>query len=81
LSAASTLLSPGSEFQAGGNPPLAGAPPVKAKAKAKKSKVKSKPKPQRKAKRARKVGLRAGSRGGGARRVATGGRAERKAGR
>jgi hypothetical protein len=35
LSGAPTLLSPGSELQAGGNPPLAGEPAVKAKAKAK----------------------------------------------
>jgi hypothetical protein len=41
LSAAPTLLSPGSEFQAGANPPLAVAAPVaKAKAKAKAKKCK-----------------------------------------
>jgi hypothetical protein len=45
LSGAPTLLSPGSEFQAGGNPPLAGPKPlVKSKKKAKKKKRKKKAK-------------------------------------
>jgi hypothetical protein len=47
LSTAPTLLSPGSEFQAGGNPPLAGQAPAakpKAKAKAKSKKKRSKAK-------------------------------------
>jgi hypothetical protein len=73
LSAAPTLLSPGSEFQAGGNPPLAGeplAPAAKAKAKGRKAKKKAK-----KAKGKRRQGGRA--RGAG-RRGAMGRSSERR---
>ncbi len=75
LSGAPTLLSPGSEFQAGGNPPLAGEPAAKPKAK-----QKAKPKVK---KRRPKGGKRAG-RGhahGKAKGAAVGSRANRKAGR
>ncbi len=70
LGAAPALLSPGSAFQAGGNPPLAGGPAVKPKQKAKK----------------RKPGRRSGKghakrRGRKATRAAIGGSANRKAGR
>lgn len=78
LSAAPTLLSPGSEFQQGGNPPLA-APPATTKskqAKAKRRRTKAKRahskdrKPNKKAKPARKL-----ARGRDARRRGRGGRA------
>ncbi len=70
LGAAPALLSPGSAFQAGGNPPLAGGPAVKPKQKAKK----------------RKPGRRSGKghakrRGRRATRAVVGGSANRKAGR
>jgi hypothetical protein len=42
LSAAPTLLSPGSEFQAGGNPPLSGEPMAQAKSKGTGNKAKAK---------------------------------------
>ena len=42
LSAAPTLLSPGSEFQAGGNPPLTGEPVARSKAKPKKKRKRGK---------------------------------------
>ena len=62
LSPAPTLLSPGSEFQAGGNPPLALPAPV-AKPKAKrdaKKKIKKKRAVGKKAKRARRATVRRG---------------------
>jgi len=68
---APTLLSPGSEFQAGGNPPLAGEPtakPIQKKAKKKKPKG-----------RASKGKGR--SKRGKAKKAAVGGRASRKGGR
>ncbi len=74
LSGAPVLLSPGSEFQAGGNPPLAGAPVVK-------------PKPKQKAKPKVKKRRPKGGKGhfkrhrGKAKGAAVGGRANRKAGR
>jgi hypothetical protein len=67
LSGAPVLLSPGSEFQAGGNPPLAGRPAVKSK----KPKKKRKPGTGRHAKRRERK----------AKRAAAGGRAHWKAGR
>ncbi len=75
LSGAPTLLSPGSEFQAGGNPPLAGEPAAKPK-----------PKPKSKAKKRRPKGGKAGKghskrRGVKAKGAATRGLAKRKAGR
>ncbi len=71
LSGAPTLLSPGSEFQAGGNPPLAAPTAAKPKQKSKK------PKPKR-----RKAGKgHAKRRGQRANRAAVGGHAKRKAGR
>ncbi|MGH2854829.1 MAG: hypothetical protein ACRDLF_11645, partial [Solirubrobacteraceae bacterium] len=66
LSGAPTLLSPGSELQAGGNPPLAGEPAAKPK--------------QKKAKHKKTRG-RARRRGRKARKAAVSGRVERKAGR
>ncbi len=77
LSAAPTLLSPGSEFQAGGNPPLAGAPAAQQK---------GKPKQKAKAKKRRPKGGNAGRghlgrRGRKARGAVADGRANRKAGR
>ncbi len=75
LSGAPVLLSPGSEFQAGGNPPLAGGPAAKPKAK---------PKPKSKAKKRRPKGGKRAGRGrahGKAKKAAVGGRANRKAGR
>jgi hypothetical protein len=71
LSGAPTLLSPGSEFQAGSNPPLAGEPVAASKAK---------PKSKKKSKKAGGV-RHAKRRGGKAKRAAVGGRADRKAGR
>ncbi len=76
LSSAPTLLSPGSEFQAGGNPPLAGEPaPL----------PKKKPKAAKKSKKRKRAGKKSGkahSRPGvKATRVAVGGRMNRKAGR
>ncbi len=76
LGAAPALLSPGSEFQAGGNPPLAGGPAAKPK---------PKQKPKQKAKK-RKPGKGLGKghakrRGKKATRAAVGARANRKAGR
>jgi hypothetical protein len=53
LSSAPVLLSPGSEFQAGGNPPLAGRTP------AVKSKVRSRPKKHRKKRKIARRGARA----------------------
>jgi hypothetical protein len=74
LSGAPTLLSPSSEFQAGGNPPLAGEPATKpAQKKAKKKKPKKR--------RAGKGGGHAKRRGGKAKKAAVGGRAGRKGGR
>ncbi|MGH2853812.1 MAG: hypothetical protein ACRDLF_06435 [Solirubrobacteraceae bacterium] len=70
LSGAPTLLSPGSEFQAGANPPLAGEPAGKPMRKAKR------PKPKRKQARGH-----AGRRGRKAKKAAVGGRVEWKAGR
>jgi hypothetical protein len=65
LSAAPTLLSPGSEFQAGGNPPLAAPAPV-AKPKVKKT-VKPKAKRKKRARRASTKRRRAQRHGKGAR--------------
>ncbi|MGH2854493.1 MAG: hypothetical protein ACRDLF_09945 [Solirubrobacteraceae bacterium] len=68
LSGAPTLLSPGSEFQAGSKPPLAGGPAAKAK--------------KKKAKRPRSKGKgHARRRGRKTKKAAVGGRVERKAGR
>jgi hypothetical protein len=69
LSGAPTLLSPGSEFQAGGNPPLASEPAVKT-AKTKKPKKMRKPKKRVGRRRAKKAS-----------RAAVRGRADRKGGR
>ena len=62
LSGAPTLLSPGSEFQAGGNPPLVSpAPAAKPKAKkAAKKKIRKKKGTGKKAKKARKAAVRRG---------------------
>ncbi len=70
LGAAPALLSPGSAFQAGGNPPLAGVPAVKPKQKAKKRKPGKRPGKGHAKRRGRK-----------ATRAAVGGSANRKAGR
>jgi WD40-like Beta Propeller Repeat len=59
LSGAPTLLSPGSELQVGGNPPLAGEPAAKPKKKLKQQKSKSKKKGG-KGRRARRRGKQAG---------------------
>ncbi len=77
LSAAPELLSPGSEFQAGSNPPLAGAPATKP---APKQKAKKQKKVRKKRRRA-KGGEAGGWRGSKANGAALGGRANRKAGR
>ncbi|MGH2853678.1 MAG: hypothetical protein ACRDLF_05755 [Solirubrobacteraceae bacterium] len=61
LSAAPTLLSPGSEFQAGGNPPLAGEGPA--------AQPKAKPKPK---KRRRRGGARGAKRRGGTQKRSSG---------
>ncbi|HXB63412.1 MAG TPA: hypothetical protein VNV42_00910 [Solirubrobacteraceae bacterium] len=74
LSAAPTLLSPGSEFQAGGNPPLVGQPAAKPKAKTKPKKAKAKKNGKAGARRVKR-------RVGKAMKAAVGGRANRKAGR
>jgi hypothetical protein len=84
LSGAAPLLSPGSEFQTGGNPPLAGESAAKPAAKAKKkSKKKAKKKAKRKQPRKRvKTGKALATRHGReARKAAMSGRADRKAGR
>ncbi len=78
LGGAPALLSPGSEFQAGGNPPLAAAPAVKAKPKQKAKRQKA----QKQRPKGGKTGRgRAERRGRKAKRAAVGGRANRKAGR
>ncbi len=76
LRGAPVLLSPGSEFQAGGNPPLAGEPATKPKAK-----PKSKTKPKVKKRRSKRGKGHFKRRGGKAKGAAVGGRAIRKAGR
>ncbi len=76
LSGAPLLLSPGSEFQAGGNPPLAAEAAAKPKPKAKKPKQKGKKRKPGK----RSGGQRAKQHGKQATKAAVGGRA-RKAGR
>lgn len=82
LSGAPTLLSPGSEFQAGGNPPLAGAPAAKAQTK-KTTKKKSKPKLAKrgKVKKGKRTGGRRAKRARKANRAALGGHAKGRAGR
>ncbi len=72
LSAAPTLLSPGSEFQAGGNPPLVGEPAAQ---------LQAKPKAKAKKAKAKKGKKRAKRRVDRAMKAAVGGRANRKAGR
>jgi hypothetical protein len=77
LSGTPTLLSPGSEFQAGGNPPLAAEPPAKPKQRTKAKRKRKKPRP---------AGGKSGKghakqHGGKAKRAAVGGRAHRKEGR
>ncbi len=77
LSGAPTLLSPGSQFQAGGNPPLAGAPAAKPKAK-----HKAKPKAKKRRPKSGKAGRGHAKRHAKrAERTVAGGRANRKAGR
>ncbi len=76
LSGAPVLLSPGSEFQAGGNPPLAAAPATKPKQKTTKQKTKKKRPKSRKSGKGR-----AKRRGSKAKRAAASGRANRKADR
>ncbi len=76
LSGAPTLLSPGSEFQAGGNPPLAGEVGGKPRKQTRRPKAR---RPRSKHRRASRV--HAGLRGLRAGRAAAGGRADRKAGR
>jgi hypothetical protein len=77
LSGAPTLLSPGSEFQAGGNPPLAGEPAPKSK-----TPKKAKPKSKKSGLKGRKAGKRrAKRRGSKAKRAAVGGRPDQKGGR
>jgi hypothetical protein len=80
LSAAPTPLSPGSEFQAGGNPPLVGEPAAKPKAKMK-PKAKTKPKKTKAKKNGKADTRRVKRRVGKAMKAAVGGRANRKAGR
>jgi hypothetical protein len=79
LSATPALLSPGSEFQAGGNPPLAGPPEA---AQPKRQSKKRKPAKKKAGATKKKVGKhRAGQRKGKAKKAALRGRVTRKAGR